>query len=327
MRAIVQHRYGSVDDLELREIDRPPMADGEVLVRVHAASVHPDVWHVVTGYPRVLRVMGGGLRRPKQPVPGTDMAGVVESAGVRFKPGDEVFGETVKGHTWRNGGAYAEYVSVPEALLAPKPAGLTFEQAAAVPTAGMTALQGIRDRGAVAAGERVLVNGAGGGVGSFAVQIAKALGAHVTAVTSGKNVEMLRSIGADEMVDYTRDDFTRGAARYDLILDVGGNARLSAMRRVLTPKGRIVMVAPQPGQWIGPIARIAGAVITSRLGSRPAGAFLADVSRDDLLTLKELIEDGKVRPVIDRTYRFEQIPDGIRYMESGAAAGKVVVTV
>ena len=282
------------------------------------AALNAHDWHMLRGKPYLARLTEG-FRRPKERQLGLDVAGIAEEVGANVtdvRPGDAVYGSR-----W---GAFAEYVS--SRNMVPMPAGLTFEEAAAVPTAGMTALQGLRDRGALESGQRVLINGAGGGVGTFAVQIAVALGGGVTAVTSTKNVEMARSIGATEVIDYTHDDFTRGSRRYDLILDIGGNRRLSAMRRALTPTGRIVMIAPQPGQWIGPIARVAGAVITTRLGSRPAGAFLADVSRDDLLALKELIEAGKLRPVIDRTYRFDQIPEGIRYVESGAAAGKVAVT-
>ena len=319
MKAIVKDRYGSPDVLRLEDVEKPRLsADDAILVRVRATSLNAHDWHMMRGKPYLAR-LSEGFRSPKEKQLGLDVAGIAEEVGpdrTDVKPGDAVYGSRY--------GAFAEFVS--SRNMVPMPAGLTFEEAAAVPTAGMTALQGLRDKGALEAGERVLVNGAGGGVGSFAVQIAKALGAHVTAVTSAKNAEMARGIGADDVVDYTRDDFTRGAGRYDLVLDVGGNARLSAMRRVLSPKGRIVMVAPQPGQWLGPIARVAGAVISTRLGSRPAVAFLANVNREDLVTLKELVEAGKLRPVIDRTYRFDQIPEGIRYVESGGVTGKVVVT-
>jgi NADPH:quinone reductase-like Zn-dependent oxidoreductase len=320
MKAIIKDRYGSPDVLQVGEVDKPHLtADDAILVRVHATSLNAHDWHMMRGKPYLAR-LSEGFRAPKERHLGLDVAGIAEEVGPErtdVKPGDAVYGSRY--------GAFAEYVS--SRNIVPMPSNLSFEQAAAVPTAGMTALQGVRDHGALRPGERVLVNGAGGGVGTFAVQIAKALGGEVTAVTSAKNVEMARSIGADEVIDYARDDFTRGGRRYDLILDIGGNVRLSAMRRALTPAGRIVMVAPQPGQWIGPIARIAGAAITNRLGSRPARAFLANVSRDDLLALKELIEAGKVTPVIDRAYRFDQIPEGIRYLESGGASGKVVVTV
>lgn len=320
MKAIVKHRYGSPDVLRIEDVDTPALsADDAILVRIRATSLNAHDWHMVRGKPYLAR-LGEGFRKPKERQLGLDVAGIAEEVGPNVtdvRPGDAVYGSRY--------GAFAEYVSSKN--MVPMPAGLTFEQAAAVPTAGLTALQGLRDKGAVQPGEHVLINGAGGGVGSFAVQIAKALGARVTAVTSTKNVEMVRSIGADLVIDYTREDFTRGTDRYDLILDIGGNLRLSRMRRALTPTGRIVMVAPQPGQWIGPIARILGAVLTTRLGRRPATAYLADVRRDDLLTLKAMIEAGKVRPVIDRTYRFEEIPQGIRYVESGVTGGKVVVTV
>jgi len=318
MKAFVKDRYGSPDVLQLQEVDKPELSGPDaILVRVRAAALNAHDWHMLRGKPYLARLTEG-FRRPKERQLGLDVAGIAEEVGANVtdvRPGDAVYGSR-----W---GAFAEYVS--SRNMVPMPAGLTFEEAAAVPTAGMTALQGLRDRGALEPGQRVLINGAGGGVGTFAVQIAVALGGEVTAVTSTNNVEMARSIGATEVIDYTLDDFTRGSRGYDLILDIGGNRRLSAMRRALTPTGRIVMIAPQPGQWIGPIARVAGAVITTRLGSRPAGAFLADVSRDDLLALKDLIEAGKLRPVIDRTYRFDQIPEGIRYVESGAAAGKVVI--
>jgi NADPH:quinone reductase-like Zn-dependent oxidoreductase len=320
MKAFVKDRYGSPDVLRIENVDRPSLAgDNAILVRVRATSLNAHDWHMLRGKPYIAR-LSEGFRAPKERQLGLDVAGIAEEVAPNVtdvKPGDTVYGSRY--------GAFAEYVS--SRNMVPMPAGLTFEQAAAVPTAGMTALQGLRDHGALTDGERVLVIGAGGGVGTFAVQIAKALGASVTAVTSTKNVDLAESIGADDVVDYTRDDFARRSERYDLILDVGGTVRLSAMRRALTPAGRIVMVAPQPGQWIGPIARIAGAAITNRLGQRPAKAFLAGVRRDDLLTLKELVEAGKVSPVIDRTYRFDEIPEGIRYLESGAAAGKVVVTV
>ena len=319
MKAFVKDRYGSPDVLQLEEVDKPELSGPDaILVQVRATGLNAHDWHMLRGKPYLARLTEG-FRRPKERQLGLDVAGIAEEVGANVtdvRPGDAVYGSR-----W---GAFAEYVS--SRNMVPMPSGLTFEEAAAIPTAGMTALQGLRDRGALEAGQHVLINGAGGGVGTFAVQIAAALGGAVTAVTSTKNVEMVRSIGATEVIDYTSDDFTRGSRRYDLILDIGGNRRLSAMRRALTPTGRIVMVAPQPGQWIGPIARVAGAVITTRLGSRPAGAFLADVSRDDLLALKDLIEAGKLRPVIDRTYRFDQIPEGIRYVESGAAAGKVVIS-
>ena len=319
MKAIYKDRYGSPDVLEIREVDRPEPTDEQALVRVHASSVNAYDWHMLRGKPYLARLTEG-FRRPKTTILGLDVAGVVEAVGdkvTHIKPGDRVFGS--------RSGAFAEYVSGKN--MVPMPSNLTFEQAAAVSTAGQTALQGLRDHGGLKAGERVLINGAGGGVGTFAVQIAKALGAEVTAVTSTRNVEMARSIGADHVVDYTSENFTRGKQRYDLVLDVGGNHSLARLRRTLTANGRVVMVAPQPGQWIGPVARMAGASITNRLGAKPARGFLATVNRDDLMALKELIESGKVTPVIDRTYSFEEIPEAIRYVESGHLSGKVVVTI
>ena len=242
MKAIVQDTYGSADVLELRDIDRPVVEDDEVLVRVRAASVHPDVWHVLTGLPYVLRLMGAGLRKPKNPVPGTDLAGVVDSVGknvTRFQPGDEVFGETMRGLQWVNGGAYAEYATAPEDALALKPANVTFEQAAAVPTSALIALPSLRAGGEIQAGQRVLVNGAGGGVGAIAVQLAKAFGADVTGVDCTSKLDMVRSIGADQVIDYTQEDFTRRGERYDLIFDIPGNHSLSDCRRALTPGGNL----------------------------------------------------------------------------------------
>ena len=242
MKAIVQDAYGSPDVLKLQEIDKPVAEDDEVLVRVRAASVHPDVWHVLTGLPYVLRLMGAGLRKPRNPVPGTDVAGLVESVGrnvTRFRSGDEVFGETLKGMQWINGGAYAEYATAPESALALKPANVTFEQAAAVPTSALIALPSLRAGGEIQAGQKVLVNGAGGGVGSVAVQLAKAFGADVTGVDSASKLDMVRSIGADQVIDYTQEDFTRRGERYDLIFDIPGNYSLSDCRRALTPGGTL----------------------------------------------------------------------------------------
>ena len=319
MKAIFRDRYGSPDVLEIRDVDRPEPTAEQALVRVHASSVNAYDWHMLRGKPYLAR-LSEGLRRPKTTILGLDVAGVVEAVGdkvTHIKPGDRVFGSRT--------GAFAEYVSSKN--MVPMPGNLSFEQAAAVSTAGQTALQGLRDHGCLQAGERVLINGAGGGVGTFAVQIARAFGAEVTAVTSARNVEMATSIGADHVVDYTSEDFTRGKQRYDLILDIGGNHPLTRLRRTLTANGRVVMVAPQPGQWIGPVARMAGAFITNRLGAKPARGFLATANTDDLMALKELIETGRITPVIDRTYAFEEIPEAIRYVEGGQVSGKVVVTV
>jgi NADPH:quinone reductase-like Zn-dependent oxidoreductase len=318
MKAFVSDRYGSPDVMELQEVAKPQVTEESALVRVRATSVNAFDWHMLRGKPYLAR-LGEGLRAPKTTILGLDVAGVVEAVGANvthIKPGDEVFGSRT--------GAFAEYVS--GRTMVPMPAGLTFEQAAAVPTAGQTALVGVRDKGALQAGQRVLINGAGGGVGSFAVQIAKALGAEVTAVTNTRNVDMVASIGADQVVNYTRDDFTRSRQRYDLIVDAGGNRRLAHLRRVLTPAGTIVLVAPGGGEWVGPIVRLIGAVVTTRLGRQQVRPFLAPVSRENLLVLKELIEADKVRPVIDRTFPFDQIPDAVRYLEAGQVGGKVVIS-
>lgn len=319
MQAIVNDRYGSPDVLELRDIDKPSVTDDGVLVRVRATSVNAYDWHMMRGLPYVAR-LSEGLRKPKTTVLGLDVAGTVEAVGrkvTHLKPGDDVFGS--------RSGAFAEYVSGRNFV--PMPAGLTFEQAAAISTAGQTALQALRDKGGIQPGQRVLINGAGGGVGTFAVQLAKAFGADVTGVTSARNLDLVRSIGADQVIDYAREDFTRSGQRYDLILDAGGNHSLSSVRRVLTPEGTLVLIAPGPGQWIGPIARMLGAIVTSRFVGQRMLPFLSTVSKDDLLVLKELIEAGKVRPVIDRMYPLSEVPEAIRYVEAGHAGGKVVITV
>ena len=335
MKAIVQDKYGSADVLELREIDKPVVKDDEVLVRVHAASLHPDVWHVVRGLPYVLRIMGAGLLKPKNRVPGTDVAGHVESVGknaTRFRPGDEVFGESVRGHQWHNGGAYAEYASVPEDALALKPADLTFEQAAAVPTSGLIALQGLRGEGQLQPGQNVLINGAGGAVGTFAVQLAKAYGAHVTGVDSAAKLDMLRALGADHVIDYAEEDFTHGVERYDLILDIPGNHSFADCRRALTAKGTYVLIGhdrfgASGHRWMGSLPRALSLVALSPFVSQLPRLRDLTATKDPLGVLKELIEAGKLRPVIDRTYPLSEVPEAIRYLEEGRAQGKVVITV
>jgi len=336
MKAIVHQKYGSLDDvLELQDIDKPVVKDDEVLVRVHAASVHPDVWHVVRGVPYVLRIMGAGLLKPKNRVPGTDVAGHVESVGRNvkgFQPGDEVFGESVRGILWHNGGAYAEYVSVREDALAMMPANLTFEQAAAVPTSGVIAIQGIRDQGHVQPGQRVLINGAGGGVGTFAVQLAKSNGANVTGVDSTGKLDMIRSIGADHVIDYTQEDFTQSGERYDLILDVPGTHSFSDLRRALTPKGTYVLIGhdrfgDSGRRWIGGIGQFLRQLVLSAFVSQRMAPRDSKKTKDRLGLLKELIEAGKITPVIDRTYPLSEVPEAIRYLEEGHARGKVVITV
>jgi NADPH:quinone reductase-like Zn-dependent oxidoreductase len=319
MKAIVNTRYGSPDVMKLGEVDKPEVADDGVLVRVRATSANPFDWHALRGQPYIMR-MGGGLRGPKQTVLGVDAAGVVEAVGrnvTDLRVGDEVFGV--------RSGAFAEYVSGRNFV--PMPAGLTFEQAAAVPVAGLTALQGVRDIGAIQPGQTVLIYGAGGGVGTFAVQIANAMGADVTGVTSTGNVELVRSIGADRVIDYAREDVTRSRQRYDVILDIGAKRPLLTLRRVLARDGTLVLVGGSRGNWIGPVARALGAVVLSRFGSQTLRPFLSDVSKDDLLALKDLIEAGKVRPVIDRTYPLSETAEAIRYLETGRARGKVVIAV
>jgi NADPH:quinone reductase-like Zn-dependent oxidoreductase len=334
MKAIVQERYGAPEVLELREVDTPAVGDDEVLVRVRAASVHADVWHAVRGVPFVLRIMGSGLRRPRNPVPGTDLAGQVEAVGgnvTRFRPGDEVFGQTVGANLWGNGGTYAEYAAVAEARLEAKPANLSFEHAAVVPTSGPIAVQGLRDEGRLRHGQRVLINGAGGAVGTFAVQLAKAYGADVTAVDGTEKLDPLRSIGADQVVDYSREDFTRTGERYDLILDIPGNHPWSELRRALTRDGTYVLIGhDQYGRagrrWIGSLGRFAKLIVLSPFTSQVHPFRGAKDPGDRLLVMKELIEAGKITPVIDRAFPLSEASAAIRYLESGQAFGKVVIT-
>ncbi|MBM4438259.1 MAG: NAD(P)-dependent alcohol dehydrogenase [Actinobacteria bacterium] len=318
--------------MELRDIHKPVAAGDEVLVRVHAASVHPDVSHAVRGVPYVLRIMGSGLLKPKNKIPGLDMAGRAEAVGAkvtRFRPGDEVFGETISAHRWHNAGAYAEYVAVPEEVLARKPASLTFEQAAAVPTSASIALRSLRDQGRIRPGQKVLINGAGGGVGTFAVQLAKAFGAEVTGVDSTKKLDMLRSIGADKVIDYTQQDFTQSGERYDLMLDIAANHSFSDCRRALTPAGTYVIVgdAAGSGRWIGVLGRALKALVLSQFVGQGMGAFVSVEKKEAMGVLRELIEAGKVTPVIDRTYPLSEVPQAIRYVEQGHVQGKVIITV
>ena len=323
MKAIVQDTYGSPDVLELREVDKPEIGDGEVLVRVHAAGVDRGVWHLMTGLPYLVRLFGYGLRAPKNPVRGREVAGIVEAVGktvTRFQPGDEVFGI--------GEGSFAEYALAREDKLAPKPVNLTFEQAAVAAISGLTALQGLRDQGRIEPGQKVLIVGASGGVGTFAVQIAKAFGAHVTGVSSTPKVEMVRSIGADHVIDYTREDFAEGEQSYDLILDIGGNSTLSRLRRALTPEGTLVIVGGEGGgRWFGGIDRQLRATMLSPFVGQKLGTFISKENHEDLIVLKELIESGKLTPVIDRTYPLSEVPEAIRYLEEGHAQGKVVITV
>ena len=325
MKAIVQDDYGSApeDVLRLAEVARPTIGDDDVLVRVRAASVDRGTWHVMAGLPYPIRVAGFGLRRPKALNPGRSVAGTVESVGkdvTGLEPGDEVYGTC--------DGSFAEYARARTDRLVAKPANLSFEQAAAVPVSALAALQGVRDRAHVQAGQKVLIIGASGGVGTFAVQIAKAFGAEVTGVCSTAKVDLVRSVGADHVIDYTRDDFADGEHRYDAILDIGGNRRLSHLRRALTPRGRLVIVGGETdGRWLGGTDRQLRALLLSPLVSQNLGTFVASENAEDLTALRELVDSGKLAPAIDRTYPLGEAPAAIRYMQEGHARGKVVIAV
>ena len=323
MKAIVQDTYGSADVLELRDIDLPEIADDQVLVRVHAAGVDRGVWHLMAGLPYPIRMAGYGVRAPKYPVLGMDLAGVVEAVGkdvTRFAPGDEVFGI--------GKGAFAEYAVAPEGKLAPKPANLSFEQAAAIAISGLTALQALRDVAKVQAGQKVLVIGASGGVGTYAVQVAKAFGAHVTGVCSTSKVDMVRAIGADEVIDYTVEDFAAGDTRYDVIVDIGGNASLGRLRRALTPTGTVAIVGQETGgRWLGGFDRMLRAPLLSPFVSQDLRSVTASENAADMVVLKDMIEAGQVTPVIERSYALAEVPDAIRHIEQGRARGKVVITI
>jgi NADPH:quinone reductase-like Zn-dependent oxidoreductase len=324
LKAIVQERFGPPDVLRLVDTDRPEVGADDVLVRVHAAALNPYDWHIMRGDPLIARLMGEvGLRKPKARVAGVDAAGRVEAVGANvrgLRPGDEVLGFCR--------GAFAQYARAEADKLVPKPARLSFEQAAAVPMAGTTALRGIRDVGAAQAGHRVLVNGAAGGVGTYAVQIAAALGAEVTGVCSTRNLELVRSIGAAHVVDYTREDFTDGPARYDVILDNVGNLPLNQLRRVLTPTGILVLNGGgSPGHVLGPVGSLLRAVVVNRLVRERLRLLPHEQNRDQLLTLTGLIEAGKLTPVLDRTYPLADTAEGLRRVEQGHARGKVVITV
>ena len=322
MKAIVHYTYGTPDVLELVDLEKPVPADDEVLVRIHASSVNPAEWYSVTGL-LVARTQAG-LRRPKEPRVGTDFAGVVEAVGAGrtdFAPGDEVYG----GRT----GAFAEYVSVKNAIV-PKPANISFEQAAAIPIAGLTALQGLRDHGQLQPGQSVLVNGASGGVGTFAVQIAKALGGDVTAVCSTQNVEQARALGADRVIDYTREDFTRSGERYDLFLDVAGSRSWSECRRLLNPDSTFVVVGARrrgKGRLIGPLGHVVKIKVASLRADQKVVFFIAKLTAEDLLVMNELVEAGKVTPVVERRYPLSETAAALNYLGEGHAQGKIVVTV
>ena len=324
MKAIVYEGFGSPDILRCQDIEKPTPGENEVLIKVYAASINPLDWKVMKGGPLLVRILLG-LGKPKIRRPGVDVAGEVEAIGrnlKQFKPGDEVFGTCV--------GAFAEYAISASALglksvLVKKPENVTFEQAASAPVAALTALQGLRDKGRIQAGQNVLINGAAGGVGTFAVQIAKLFGAHVTGVCSTGNVNMVRSIGADQVIDYTQDDFTQSGEHYDIILDCVGNRSLSACRRVLNSKGILVMVGA-PDRATAIVARVIGALVWSCFGAKKMVFFIARVNQDDLTTLGEFMATGKMTPVIDRRYRLNEASEAFRYMEKKHARGKVVIT-
>jgi NADPH:quinone reductase-like Zn-dependent oxidoreductase len=325
MKAIVQDRYGGPDVLEFSDIDQPIPNDNQVLIQVQAAGLHRGDWHIMTGLPYLIRLVVPdlGLRKPKIPVRGMDLAGRVEAVGpnaTRFQPGDEVFG-------WADG-AFAEYAAAPEDQLAPKPANLSFEQAAAVPTSGFAALQGLRDSGAVQPGQQVLIIGAAGAVGLFAVQLAKTFGAQVTGVASTSQLELVRSVGADEVIDYTREDVTDGTRRWDLILDTAGHRSLSQLRRALTPKGTLVIVGSEGrGRWLGGFDRSLRAPLLARLVGQRLRMLASKPGQHDLQTLRELLEAAKLTPVIDRTYPLGDVPEAMRQLVEGHTRGKLVITI
>jgi NADPH:quinone reductase-like Zn-dependent oxidoreductase len=317
MKAIVYHEYGSPDNLELQDVEMPAVQEDQVLVKVHAASVNALDWHFLTGTPFLARIMAGGLLKPKQNVLGVDLAGRVETVGAsvtRFQPGDAVFGGC------GSGGAFAEYACAGEGDIQPKPGKVTFEEAAAAGAAAHTALQGLRDGGQIKAGQNVLINGASGGVGTFAVQIAKAFGATVTGICSTGNLEMVRSIGADQVIDYTQEDFTQGEQRYDLIFDVAAKLSFSDCKRVLTPQGVYVTTEFSP-------ALVLGGLWASMAGDKKLVSRLAKPPHErDWAFMRELLESGQVRPVIDRRYPLGELPEALRYLGEGHARGKVVIT-
>jgi NADPH:quinone reductase-like Zn-dependent oxidoreductase len=320
MKAIVSERYGRPDVLEVRDVDMPVVEDHQVLLRVHASSVNPVEWYRVTG-PYFARI-GEGLRKPKSKAVGADVAGRVEGVGKdvkEFQPGDDVFGTAA--------GAWAEYASAREVRLVPKPANVSFEEAAATPVAAITALQALRDKGEVQPGQRVLINGASGGVGTFAVQLAKVFGADVTAVCSTGNVDLVRTLGADRVVDYTQEDFTRCSERHDLMLDIAGSRSFSEFRRALTPKATVVLVGGRMTyRGHGPLPHLLRTLLASRGRSQTVKFFVAKINKEDLAIVQELLETGKVRSVIDRTYELGEARDALTYFGEGHARGKVILT-
>jgi NADPH:quinone reductase-like Zn-dependent oxidoreductase len=322
MKAIFHERYGPPDVIELRDVDKPAIEDHQVLVRVHASSVNPAEWYGVNG-PWFVRLFGTGMRRPKDPRVGADLAGRVEAVGSdvkEFQPGDEVFGTS--------GASWAEYAAAREVRLVPKPANVSFEEAAAVPIAALTALQALRDHGQLQPGQKVLINGASGGVGTYAVQIAKALGAEVTAVCSTRNVEQARALGADRIVDYSQEDFTKLDIRHDLLIDIAGSKPLSKLRHVLTPEATVVIVGAKfpAGRGLGPLGHVVRMRLSSIARSQNVKFFMAKITKEDLGVMQGLLDTGKVKSIIDRTYDLSQVDDALRYLGEGHARGKIVLT-
>ncbi len=323
MRAIVRDHYGSADTLQLRAIQLPEISDDQVLVRVHAAGLDRGAWHLMTGKPYLIRMVGYGVQKPKNITLGLDLAGVVQAVGKNvggFKPGDRVFG--------LGKGAFAEYASARADKLAHMPANTSFEQAAAVPVSAMTALQAVRDHGRIQSGQRVLILGASGGVGTFAVQIAKAFGAHVTGVCSTAKMDLVRSIGADEVIDYTRNDFSEGLERYDVVLDIGGGQPLAKLRRLLTETGTLALIGAEGGnQWTGTMNRVLQAMLLTPFSRQRLVSVMNNENAKDLEILAKMIEQGAIKPVIDRTCSLADLPDAMRDLEAGRVRGKVVVAI
>lgn len=322
MNAIVYRCYGSADVLEFEEVEKPVPGDNEVLVKIKAAAVNPLDWHYMRGSPYIMRLIGAGIGKPEDTRLGVDFAGTVEAVGsgvTGFKPGDDVFGGA--------SGAFAEYVTIAEDRgLVLKPANISFEQAASVPIAALTALQALRDKGQIQPGQKVLINGASGGVGTFAVQIAKSYGAEVTAVCSGRNEEMVRSIGADHVINYKQQDYTEGGQQYDLILDMIGNHSLSKNRSVMKPGGKLILIGGAKGDWVGPLMGPIKAMMYSPFVDQEFIMFIAEMRKQDLAVIGELMKSGKVTPVIDRSYSLKEVPSAIRYSEEGHARGKIIIS-
>ena len=334
MRAVIAEQYGAPAQLRIGEVDRPVPGEGQVLIRVHAASVHADVWHMIRGVPYALRLMGGGLRRPANPIPGTDAAGVVAELGPtasRFQVGDRVFGEVVAGFQWRNGGSFAEFVCAPEAALEHIPEAVTFVDAAAVPTSALIALFTVRQEAGVQPSERVLVNGAAGAVGQFVVQIARADGAHVTAVERSDRLDLLAAIGADEVIDGTGTDYTAGPQRYDVVIDIPGNHSFAKVRRVLSDTGRYILVGHDHygaagHRWLGSMPRVFALMARSAVSSQVPRPDFSGPGPDAMRVLADMLASGAIRPVVGRTYPLAEAVAALEHLESGQARGKVVLT-